>query len=302
MKSLQKTILIIAAALTISPSETTTAAAAAASNNVASSQQQLGPRRRKAILPNKRTSLVGAPSAQVNVATLSTRGGGGVTTPTNAIAGALVMTMIERGIFYLLKANGSKLPAQLGGCIALFLFLLVADVVRPGLGQSIFVSLSPGSALLAKWLPVFFVPGLAMLPLAPSVGSGTEVSLLFIKVAVDSVLVCGKSVHYSVCTSNHPEKNRSTRFVGGQSTCCRYNWFLIFHLDRGSIRFVLESGTRKTCPSDDDYDSVHEEGGQHQKTKGWQSSGSSNGSPPGKTIFCRDGLVSHQGIGCGRCR
>lgn len=181
MRSLQK-ILLIAATLTISPSETV---AARTSNNVASSQ--LGPHRRNAILPNQRTSLVGAPSAQVNVetttttTTLSTRGGGGLSTssiPTNAIAGALVMTMIERGIFYLLKANGSKLPAQLGGCIALFVFLLLADVVRPGLGQSIFVSLSPGSALLAKWLPVFFVPGLAMLPLAPSVGSSIEVSLL----------------------------------------------------------------------------------------------------------------------------
>jgi hypothetical protein len=194
MRSLQKIILLMAAALSISPFETT---AAAASNNIASSQQQLGPRRRKAILPNKRNSLVGVPSAQVNVATttttttLSTPGGGGgpfTSIPTSAMAGALVMTMIERGIFYFLKANGSKLPAQLGGCIALFVFLLLADVVRPGLGQSIFVSLSPGSALLAKWLPVFFVPGLAMLPLAPSVGSSTEVSLMY-RPQLDCVLV-----------------------------------------------------------------------------------------------------------------
>jgi len=35
--------------------------------------------------------------------------------------------------------------------------------------------LSPGAALLAKWLPVFFVPSLVTLPLAQSLGSSTEV-------------------------------------------------------------------------------------------------------------------------------
>jgi hypothetical protein len=95
--------------------------------------------------------------------------------PQEAITGAVIMTLIERGINKIFVANGVKFPSQLGGCIALFFFLLLADVVSPGLGNSVFTSLSPGSALLAKWLPVFFVPGLAMLPLAPSVGSGVEV-------------------------------------------------------------------------------------------------------------------------------
>jgi hypothetical protein len=36
--------------------------------------------------------------------------------------------------------------------------------------------LTPGAGWLAKFLPVFFVPGLAMLPVAPSVGSFVEVS------------------------------------------------------------------------------------------------------------------------------
>jgi hypothetical protein len=93
----------------------------------------------------------------------------------DAITGAVIMTLIERGINKIFVANGVKFPSQLGGCIALFFFLLLADVVSPGLGESIFTSLTPGSALLGKWLPVFFVPGLAMLPLAPSVGSGVEV-------------------------------------------------------------------------------------------------------------------------------
>jgi hypothetical protein len=36
--------------------------------------------------------------------------------------------------------------------------------------------LSPGAAVLAKWLPVFFVPSLITLPLAQSLGSSLEVS------------------------------------------------------------------------------------------------------------------------------
>jgi len=43
------------------------------------------------------------------------------------------------------------------------------------LAQMLFQSLSPGAALLAKWLPVFFVPSLVTLPLADSVGTAGEV-------------------------------------------------------------------------------------------------------------------------------
>lgn len=64
---------------------------------------------------------------------------------------------------------------MLGGCMGLFAFLILAQLINPGLGDNIFNSLNPGAKLLTKWLPVFFVPGLAMLPLAPSMGGGIEV-------------------------------------------------------------------------------------------------------------------------------
>jgi hypothetical protein len=100
---------------------------------------------------------------------------GGAASSKDAVTGAVIMALIERGLNKIFVSQGIKFPAQLGGCIALFAFLILADAVSPGLGESIFTSLSPGSALLAKWLPVFFVPGLVLLPLAPSVGSGLEV-------------------------------------------------------------------------------------------------------------------------------
>ena len=93
----------------------------------------------------------------------------------DAVTGTVVLTLIERIINKIFVNYGVKFPAQLGGCGLLFAFLVVSNAVVPGLGDSLFNYLTPATTLLTKWLPVFFVPGLAMLPLAPSVGSPFEV-------------------------------------------------------------------------------------------------------------------------------
>jgi hypothetical protein len=93
----------------------------------------------------------------------------------DAVTGTIVLTLIERIVNKFFVQAGVKFPAQLGGCGLLFAFLVIAEAAVPGVGNSIYEYLTPGTTLLTKWLPVFFVPGLAMLPLAPSVGSGLEV-------------------------------------------------------------------------------------------------------------------------------
>lgn len=93
-----------------------------------------------------------------------------------AIVGSLAMIGLEQGVKKIFAKQGIKFPTSLGGCIVLFFGLLVLDLFVPGSGKSLYEALGPATALLTKWLPVFFVPGLAMLPLAPSVGSGLEVS------------------------------------------------------------------------------------------------------------------------------
>lgn len=118
------------------------------------------------------TKLTKKPSFVIEKA-LTQRGGDN--SQKDALTGVALMTLIERATNKVLNAKGINFPSQLGGCIALLVFMIVGEVIVPGLGESVFLSLSPGAALLAKWLPVFFVPGLAMLPLAPSVGSGAEV-------------------------------------------------------------------------------------------------------------------------------
>ena len=97
---------------------------------------------------------------------------------TAAVAGILALTLLERGINKLFVQQSIEFPAQLAGCIGLFFAMILADVIRPGLGESVYSSLLPGTNLLAKWFPVLFVPGLVMLPLAPSIGNGIEVRQL----------------------------------------------------------------------------------------------------------------------------
>jgi uncharacterized membrane protein YeaQ/YmgE (transglycosylase-associated protein family) len=117
------------------------------------------------------------------------RGGGGGGSFTidrglvQALAGTVVLAAIEQATKAGLKAINVQYPAQLGACILLFVTLCVLDLVAPAAASSVFAFLSPGAALLAKWFPIFFVPGLAMLPLSPSMG-GT------IDVRYSSVLAC----------------------------------------------------------------------------------------------------------------
>lgn len=76
-------------------------------------------------------------------------------------------------------------PAPLGGCLLLFFALLLVQTVKPGSGDKAFELLTPGANFLTKWMPVFFIPGLSMLPLAPSMGSSFEV------IKVISVVIIG---------------------------------------------------------------------------------------------------------------
>lgn len=110
-----------------------------------------------------------------NQQSVVTRGGAVPLPAKNAVIGALAFTALDHGFRKAFLANGISFPSQLGGCCILFVLLLLANIVKPGLGDAVFTALTPGAQLLAKWLPVFFVPGLAMLPNAPSMGSAVEI-------------------------------------------------------------------------------------------------------------------------------
>lgn len=96
--------------------------------------------------------------------------------PIDAISGIAAMGLLEAGLKKFFKASNINFPSMLGGCMLLFVVAVLAETIHAGWGDSIHDFLAPGSALLSKWLPSFFVPGLAMLPLAPSMGTGLDVS------------------------------------------------------------------------------------------------------------------------------
>ena len=114
-------------------------------------------------------------------AATATRGGAAASDSSKQITGAAYFIIMDIVLRKLFAKYEIPFPSQLGGCCILFALMVVAELIRPGFGDAAFDVLSPGAAILAKWLPVFFVPGLAMLPLAPSMGSPFEVSCCFSK-------------------------------------------------------------------------------------------------------------------------
>jgi len=99
-------------------------------------------------------------------------GGGNVDIPkTNEIMGATFFTVLQIVLNKTFRANNINFPAMLGSTILTFATLVLAEAMFSGTGDNVAQLLTPGTNLLTKWLPVMFVPGLAMLPLAPSIGS-----------------------------------------------------------------------------------------------------------------------------------
>jgi hypothetical protein len=109
---------------------------------------------------------------------LMVQGGATVTVSNNlqqALWGTLLLALIEKGAKRALDGMNMRFPASLGGCLFLFFGLVLLDVIHPPTAQAMYQLLSPASSFLTTWLPVFFTPGLALLPLAPSIGDGSEV-------------------------------------------------------------------------------------------------------------------------------
>jgi hypothetical protein len=72
-----------------------------------------------------------------------------------------------------LRHYGISFPASLAGMGFLFGTFVLAKPF--GIGETLYQVLQPGSQLLAKWMQVFLLPNLVILPLAPGLGSTTEV-------------------------------------------------------------------------------------------------------------------------------
>mmetsp|Transcript_26226 Transcript_26226/g.39703 ORF Transcript_26226/g.39703 Transcript_26226/m.39703 type:complete len:500 (-) Transcript_26226:80-1579(-) len=83
-------------------------------------------------------------------------------------------------------------PSPLAGCGA----LLAAFLLLPS-GNQVYDQFAPGAKVLAKWLPVFFVPSLILLPLAEGAGSPVEL-LKVVGIIVGGLLFSLYSTAFSV--------------------------------------------------------------------------------------------------------
>mmetsp|Transcript_23562 Transcript_23562/g.65554 ORF Transcript_23562/g.65554 Transcript_23562/m.65554 type:complete len:539 (-) Transcript_23562:108-1724(-) len=141
--------------------------------------------------PLERTSSISKSDRDNAVAQAAKlRAGGGLTLPTisktmqTSLWGALAFAAIEQASKVVLKELDIKFPSMLAGCLALFATLLMLDKVQPAMASKIATFLTPGASLLAMFFPMFFVPGLALLPLAHSVGGPVEIVKLLVTVAL----------------------------------------------------------------------------------------------------------------------
>eukprot|EP00594_Rhizosolenia_setigera_P013250 CAMPEP_0178963474 /NCGR_PEP_ID=MMETSP0789-20121207/15049_1 /TAXON_ID=3005 /ORGANISM="Rhizosolenia setigera, Strain CCMP 1694" /LENGTH=431 /DNA_ID=CAMNT_0020647957 /DNA_START=344 /DNA_END=1639 /DNA_ORIENTATION=- len=97
--------------------------------------------------------------------------------------GALFFMIFDSVLRKIFTEKQIEFPSMMAGLVILFALLVGMETLSTGLGDKVFQLLLPGTNLLSKWLPVFFIPGLIMAPLAPKLGSALEAGkVLFILV------------------------------------------------------------------------------------------------------------------------
>lgn len=99
------------------------------------------------------------------------------------IIATTILILLDTQFRALFQKYSIPFPSSLAGCGALFASMLALDALSSNdknkWGERVYDVLTPGAALLAKWLPVFFVPSLITLPLASGLGNALEVLKLF---------------------------------------------------------------------------------------------------------------------------
>lgn len=96
-------------------------------------------------------------------------------TRTRTILATSALILLDTQFRSLLARYAIPFPSSLAGCGTLFASMILLDGAGKSWGEAVHGALNPGAALLAKWLPVFFVPSLITLPLAGGLGSAAEV-------------------------------------------------------------------------------------------------------------------------------
>lgn len=107
-------------------------------------------------------------------------------TTARVVAGIAALSATEKAAGAALSAAGIAFPAALGGMLALLAGLSAARALSRNdvaVDAAVQAPLAPAAGALSRWLAVFFVPNLVMLPLAPSLPAADVMRLALIVVA-----------------------------------------------------------------------------------------------------------------------
>lgn len=120
-----------------------------------------------------------------------------VSTIRQVISIALLLTL-QRWVASILVAANITFPAPLATMLLTSFVITMFRIIRlsPVVDRAIGLAFTPGVSLLSKWLAVFFVPNLVMLPLAPELPSTdftrliTLIPLAYIATVLGTVVIC----------------------------------------------------------------------------------------------------------------
>ena len=110
----------------------------------------------------------------------------------NAVASLAIIVAADAGLKTLFKRYQIAFPASLAGMLFLFTCLTSLKSTRPTIANKLYGISRPGYALLSRWLAVFFVPNLVLLPLVLQLNAseGARLAALIIVGSMISLLSC----------------------------------------------------------------------------------------------------------------
>ncbi|KAL1515653.1 hypothetical protein AB1Y20_002271 [Prymnesium parvum] len=105
-----------------------------------------------------------------------------------SLGGIIAVDIALRRLF---AAKAIPFPSSLAGMLFLFTSLCGLQATAPAIAQGIATAASPGCAIISKWLAIFFVPNLVILPLVVNFSPVDAARLA-------SVIVCGLAASLSL--------------------------------------------------------------------------------------------------------
>lgn len=152
---------------------------------------------------DKATRLHGSPVAAEDVVSSSTAWGSlvPVLTGTMSLGGIVVADVALRRLFV---ARAIPFPSSLAGMLLLCALLCGLQTSVPSVAAAIAAAAAPGCALISRWLAVFFVPNLVVLPLVLnfSLAEGMRLALVILGGLAASLSLAGLSAAAMVDDSN----------------------------------------------------------------------------------------------------